>query len=132
MIWAFYRAAAGMIDSPSVCIIEGQSSHSHNNHCVNICVCVCVHLFCHVSLRVGVKAVSCRHCYAKICCLHSSITLKKKKTVRAPARSPRAIKSWDKQIFRSVKIFRKHSSNFIVIMVSDLRCANTGSHTGAK
>lgn len=70
MIWAFYRAAAGMIDFPSVCIIKGQSSHSHNNHCGNICLCVCVCVF----LSVGVKASSCRRCYAKICCLHSYIT----------------------------------------------------------
>lgn len=44
MIWAFYRASVGMIDFPSVSIIEGQNSYSHN-HCVNICVCVCVCVF---------------------------------------------------------------------------------------
>ena len=69
MIWASYRAAAGMMDSSAVCTAEGHSSLTHSNLCVCVCAPVlqyhtCIFKFfilplCLCECNLVVKAVYC-------------------------------------------------------------------------
>lgn len=68
MIWTSYRAATGMIDSSSVCVVEG---HSSPTTCVYVCVCMSKFFtlpLCVCECNLVVKAVYCRQWYVKFVC----------------------------------------------------------------